>query len=43
MFLTIFRVFKSYDGWSKLDSVLYTENNDDLYGFSAINVELVEC
>ena len=30
------RVFESYDGRSKFDSVLHTENDDVSYGFSAI-------
>ena len=34
------QVFDSYNRRSKFDSVLHIENDDVLYGFSAINVEL---
>ena len=43
MFFTTFPQVLSDDGRSKFDSVLHTKNDDDLYGFSAINVELVDC
>ena len=33
------QVFLSYDRRSKFDSVLHMDNDDVLYGFSAINVE----
>ena len=39
MFFTVFLKFLIYDGRSKFDSVLHTENDDDLYGFSDINMD----
>ena len=39
MLLGIFQVFLTYHRRFKFDSVLHMENDDVLYGISAINVE----